>query len=109
MNEIFGSTVIGSAQHTIAVGATPIVTHIRPLNLASPPVTGNLAKRFKKEVGGPKRQIAKIKEEAKNNRLETKRQILMDLDQNLQKRHEEKMEMEKRKMALLEQLISKKD
>lgn len=108
MNEIFGNTVIGSAQHTIAVGSTEILVHTpSPPTPPTPPTPSrNLSKKFKKDFGISKRQLFKLKEESKESRLNEKKKILLELEEKNQKRHDEKMTLENRKLALLEKFLS---
>lgn len=91
LNEIFGNTVIGSAQHTIAVGATEISLHQRAVPV-SPPVPGDTSKQLRRDIGGSKRK----KEQEKVNRHEEKKKILLDFEAKQQKRHDDKMVVENR-------------
>lgn len=114
LDEIFGNRPIISGAVTVSVGVTEVIkTHIEKTDSTPKKNDGKLINKLKLYTPNNKNSkkhdrmnLEKYKQEKKDSRFNEKAKLCNEMEVNKQKRHDAKLNMEQRKLEVLEKLAA---
>lgn len=104
LDEIFGNRPIISGAPTVAVGVTDLIQSTPKKN---DKVLINKLKLYtpnSKKLKASRMELEKFKQEKRDDRFKEKSKLYMEVEMKKQQRHDDKLNIEKRKIELLEKL-----
>lgn len=113
LDEIFGNRPIISGAATVSVGVTKVIeTRIEKTDSTPVKNDGKLINKLKLYTPNnnckksDRMNLEKFKQERKDTRFKEKAKLCVEMEENKQKRHDAKLNMEQRKLELLEKLAA---